>query len=90
MKKAPDGFNKLTSRVEVSITNNNLIAETIQNEENNNFTYVLGGVRVINTSGDMLPETGGTGTTVFVMLGSIMVISFGVLLVTKYRFSKEN
>ena len=88
--EAPDGFNKLTSRVEVSITNNNLIAETIQNEENNNFTYVLGGVRVINTSGDMLPETGGTGTTVFVMLGSIMVISFGVLLVTKYRFSKEN
>ena len=38
-------------------------------------------------SGAELPSTGGTGTTIFYVLGSILVIGAGVLLVTKKRMN---
>ena len=42
---------------------------------------------VVNKAGTELPSTGGTGTTVFYVLGSILVIGAVVLLVTKKRMS---
>ncbi|MEZ3485583.1 MAG: isopeptide-forming domain-containing fimbrial protein [Lachnospiraceae bacterium] len=44
---------------------------------------------VINNSGSTLPSTGGIGTTIFYVVGAILVIGAGVLLVTKKRMSKE-
>ena len=38
----------------------------------------------------MLPETGGTGTVIFVTLGALAVICSGVFLVTNKRMSKES
>ncbi len=40
---------------------------------------------VENKAGTELPSTGGIGTTIFYILGSILVIGAGVLLVTKRR-----
>ncbi len=45
---------------------------------------------VINTTGTLLPTTGGIGTTLFVVVGTIMVLSLGTVLVSKYRMSKFN
>lgn len=45
---------------------------------------------VINTSGVVLPSTGGMGTTLFVLVGTIMVLSLGTVLVSKYRMTKFN
>ena len=45
---------------------------------------------VINTTGTLLPSTGGIGTTLFVVVGTIMVLSLGTVLVSKYRMSKFN
>lgn len=45
---------------------------------------------VVNTSGVVLPTTGGIGTTLFVLVGSIMVLSLGTVLVSKYRMTKFN
>ena len=45
---------------------------------------------VINTSGVVLPSTGGIGTTLFVLIGTIMVLSLGTVLVSKYRMTKFN
>ena len=42
-----------------------------------------------NNSGVELPSTGGIGTTIFYVVGSIMVVAAGVLLVTKKRMSRE-
>lgn len=42
---------------------------------------------VVNNSGTQLPETGGIGTTIFYVLGSILVIGAVVLLITKKRMS---
>lgn len=42
---------------------------------------------VVNNAGSTLPETGGMGTTLFYIVGSIMVVAAGVLLVTKKRMA---
>ncbi|MBD5393936.1 MAG: isopeptide-forming domain-containing fimbrial protein [Lachnospiraceae bacterium] len=43
---------------------------------------------VINHKGSTLPETGGIGTTIFYVLGGILVLGCGVILVTRKRMSK--
>ena len=45
---------------------------------------------VANSTGTMLPETGGIGTVIFVALGALAVICAGVFLVTNKRMSKES
>ena len=42
-----------------------------------------------NRSGTELPHTGGIGTTIFYILGSVLVIGAAVLLVTKKRMNAE-
>lgn len=81
--KAPDGYNKLTSRQRFIIADGNL--DAIFNGE----TFSTGsGVHVVNKTGSMLPETGGFGTTLFIVIGSIMVLGTGVVLFAKKRMSQ--
>lgn len=44
---------------------------------------------VVNKSGSTLPETGGIGTTIFYVVGVILMLGAGVLLVTKKRMSSN-
>ena len=44
---------------------------------------------VVNKAGIELPSTGGMGTTIFYVLGSVLVIGAVVLLVTKKRMSTK-
>jgi len=44
---------------------------------------------IVNNSGTVLPSTGGIGTTIFYVVGSILVVAAGVLLITKKRMSRE-
>lgn len=44
---------------------------------------------VVNQAGTVLPSTGGMGTTVFYVLGAVLVLGAGVLLVTKKRMSRN-
>ena len=79
---APAGYNKLTARKEFTIADANLDAVF------NGGIYSTGsGVHVVNKTGSMLPETGATGTIIFIVLGAIFVLGAGVLLVTKKRMS---
>lgn len=43
---------------------------------------------VVNQSGSELPETGGVGTTMFYVFGSIMMIGAAILLVAKKRMAE--
>ncbi len=43
---------------------------------------------VINEAGSVLPSTGGIGTTIFYIIGAILVIGAGVVLVTRRRMNK--
>lgn len=42
-----------------------------------------------NNKGSLLPSTGGIGTTIFYIVGAVLVIGAGVILVAKKRMSKE-
>ena len=42
-------------------------------------------VEIVNTKGEELPETGGMGTTLFYIVGGLMVAGAAILLVTKKR-----
>ena len=47
-------------------------------------------VTVANNQGTTLPETGGIGTTIFFVLGGVLVIGAGVLLIVRLRMKAEN
>ena len=53
-------------------------------------TIAATAVVVVNKAGTELPSTGGMGTTVFYVLGAVLVVGAGVLLVTKKRMSDAN
>ncbi len=77
--EAPAGYNKLKERVEIKIEEADLIATM------DDSTWKAGGVHVINYTGTELPETGDLGTAVFYAVGSILLVSAAVLLITKKR-----
>ena len=79
---APAGYNKLTARQEVNLSNGNVL----RGETEGNKTY---GVKITNQAGTELPSTGGIGTTIFYVLGSILVIGAAVLLITKKRMGNN-
>ena len=80
---APDGYNKLASRQKFIVSDANL--DSVFNGE----IYSTGsGVHVVNKTGSMLPETGGMGTMLFTLVGTLAVLATGVVLVTRKRMSK--
>jgi len=78
--KAPDGYNMLSARQEFTIADANL-----DSVFNGGIFSTGSGVHVVNRTGNMMPETGGVGTVIFVTIGALAVLAAGVLLVTKKR-----
>lgn len=76
--KAPDGYNKLTAPVTVTITEDGKVNETAN-----------GTVYVSNNAGATLPSTGGMGTTLFYVIGGGLMVAAVVLLVTKKRMENK-
>lgn len=75
--EAPAGYNKLTQPVEVTVNGGDT-------ESKLSVT-----AKVANNTGALLPSTGGMGTTIFYVLGSVLVLAAVVLLVTKKRMSMK-
>lgn len=49
--------------------------------------YLVNQTAVVNTPGAELPTTGGIGTTIFYVVGAILVVGAGVVLITRRRMS---
>ena len=84
--EAPAGYNKLKDPIEVKIT------ATVDQDGNGTATVSYGEnstgtVMVLNQTGAELPSTGGVGTTVFYVVGGLLVAVAVVLLVTKKKMS---
>ncbi len=79
---APAGYNKLTARQSVTISAANNDATVTEG------IYIEGGVQVINKTGAVLPETGGFGTTMFILVGGLVALLAGIFFVTRVRMSK--
>lgn len=63
--------------------------DTGLDEDGNGTPTGIFAANVINVSGLLLPSTGGIGTTIFYVTGSILVLAAVVLLVTKKRMVRE-
>lgn len=83
--KQPNGYNKLDGRVEVKIKDSN-ISTTLDSTD---WKDGDGGVHIINQTGAELPTTGGMGTTIFYVVGSILLGSAVILLIAKKRMGAE-
>lgn len=77
--EAPQGYNLLADEIRVTV---------FVNDEDGKPAYVHHTETVINQSGNLLPSTGGIGTTIFYIVGGLLVITAGVLLITKKRMNR--
>ena len=77
--KAPAGYNQLEKPVTVTVAGSST-----------DTTKLSVTAKVANSTGTLLPSTGGMGTTVFYVLGFVLVMGAVVLLVTKKRMSDAN
>ena len=92
---APAGYNKLAAPIKVIIDNNGNVTYATKTTANGEYGNAVAadaslGIKVLNQSGTELPSTGGMGTTIFYVLGSILVVGAVVLLVTKKRMSASD
>ena len=97
---APDGYNKIDTEFKLVIEWNR---DNALKDDNANGGFSLGRestegwtmdtdgalfkIEILNQSGSLLPSTGGIGTTIFYVVGGILVIGAGILLVAKKRMS---
>lgn len=75
--EAPKGYNKIQKSIKVQILENGSIKV-----DNNAIT---GDVKVQNNTGSILPSTGGMGTTLIYVVGSILVLASGMVLFNKRK-----
>lgn len=85
---APAGYNQLTKDITIVLDKNG--SATIDGAASAPGAAHSLTTGVANSTGTVLPETGGTGTVIFVALGALAVICAGVFLVTNKRMSKES
>ena len=81
--KAPEGYNKLAGRQEIAIKDANLDA-TVDGGK-----WTGGGIHVVNKAGNILPSTGGMGTTIFYVAGGAIVIAVAATLVYRKRMESS-
>lgn len=80
--EALPGYNKLADDVTVTVT-----AASADTEDTTELVYNTTVTKVNNQSGTELPSTGGMGTTLFYIVGGVLVLAAVVLLVTKKRMA---
>ena len=95
---APDGYNKLKEPVLVEIKasykEDGTLDTTVkdfklqQDATHGNHYYQVQSIG--NKAGAVLPSTGGIGTTIFYVLGSILALGAAVLLIAKKRMNGQD
>lgn len=78
---APAGYNLLTGPVRVTVNGANATPVDLSS--------LSVTMNVANSTGTELPSTGGIGTTIFYVLGGILVLGAAVLLITRKRMNAE-
>ena len=82
-KTAPAGYNTLKEPVTITINSDGKVNVTTENPNG------VDTVKVLNQTGTELPSTGGMGTTIFYVLGGVLMAGAFVLLVVRKRMRTE-
>ena len=83
--KAPDGFNKLTAPVVIKITKSSdadVNNWTISKDSNNETDKIID---IENSTGSLLPSTGGRGTIIFAVIAALLVFGVAVSFIRDKR-----
>lgn len=93
---APEGYNSLTTPIDIEIKANydNPAAPVFKYVDKAGTEQDIPSTGIIewkveNNQGIVLPSTGGMGTTLFYVVGGVLVAFAGVLLITKKRMEKQ-
>lgn len=93
--KAPAGYNLLTVPQTVTAAQETATYYTVKNGEvvsssttSNEGAIQAATIEVRNNKGSVLPSTGGIGTTIFYVVGSLLIIGAGIVLVARKRMDK--
>ena len=84
--EAPKGYNKLAGPIIVVIDDEGEV--TLDGESDSQGSLDGSKVSVENNAGAVLPSTGGIGTTMFYIVGSVLVIGATVVLISKRRMAR--
>ena len=77
-KTVPDGYNKAADQT-FTVAEHDYTAGNLEQT-----------AEVINNAGSELPSTGGIGTTIFYILGALLVVGCGIILIARRRMSANN
>ena len=85
-ESAPEGYNKLAEDMEIIITSE------LNGREDDSVSYKINDsepvtIEVENKTGGLFPETGGIGTTIFYIVGGLLMVAAFVILVSKKRMA---
>ena len=102
--KAPEGYNLPDEPIIVTLTGaynaqNSQATITAQNATveggtinvaENPKAQPVATAKVVNRSGSVLPSTGGIGTTIFYILGALLVVGCGIILIARRRMGANS
>ena len=94
-EQAPAGYDTLTQDVRIVVDEDNgitafsgdtpLSVSSQESADGKSVTYTLA---IANSSGYVLPKTGGIGTTIFYAVGTVLLLGSAVLLISRRRRNK--
>lgn len=82
-----NGQNWTSGKASEALTDLNVTAD--KEPGNGDVISGVAGITIENNKGATLPETGGMGTTIFYIVGGLLVVGAGVLLVARRRMRGE-
>ena len=80
--QAPEGFNKLTDPIKVTITKDDDTNWTISKDGADETDKIID---IENSTGSLLPSTGGMGTIIFAVIAAILVLGVAVSFIRDKR-----
>lgn len=83
--KAPAGYNLLKTPIKIVVEGDASSGKPVIKVDNNGNATVVNQVEVQNNKGSILPNTGGMGTTLIYVVGSILVLASGIVLFSKRK-----
>ena len=85
--KAPEGYNKLTAPIKVTIEKSKDATDvsqwTLKDAKENDINNKI--VKIENSTGSILPSTGGMGTIIFAVIAAILVLGVAVSFIRDKR-----